>query len=244
MMKPICIFLITVGCLLAAGDDAAKPADITSAQLGDILKELREIHVLLAKQQQAAVPQPAPPLEKAKVSASGYSLGRADAPLTLVEFADYQCPFCRQFHSTVFQRLKKEYIDTGKVRFVSRDLPLDMHSNALAAAEASRCAGDQNRFWEMRDALITHADHLEAASLTGYAQQLGLKMDQFQSCMSSEKFVPEIRADIAEAAGVQILGTPAFVLGKTSSTAFEGVKLIGAQPYEAFVKALSGQETK
>lgn len=241
MIKSICIFLITIGSLMAAGSDPATPADGTSAQLSDILKELRQIRMLLEKQQQTAAPQPTPPTERAKVSAKGYSLGRADAPLTLVEFADYQCPFCRQFQSTVFQRLKKEYIDTGKLRFISRDLPLDFHSNALTAAQASRCAGDQNRFWEMRDALIAHADRLEPASVTGYGQQLGLNMEQFQSCMSSEKYVPDIRANIAEATGAEIQGTPTFVLGKTSSTAIEGIKLIGAQSYEVFTKAIGEQ---
>src|SRR5436309_2535217 len=83
------------------------------------------------------------------------SIGRPDAPLTLVEFADYQCPFCRQFHTAVYERLKTEFIETGKLRFVSRDLPLDFHSNAMAASVASRCAGDQDEFWQMRDTLIS-----------------------------------------------------------------------------------------
>ncbi len=100
---------------------AAMPGELEK----EILKELRQIRILLERQQQ---PQPAaaaaaPALETAKVSAAGYALGNKDAPLTLVEFTDYQCPFCRQFHNTVFAHLKKEYIDTGKLLFISRDLP-------------------------------------------------------------------------------------------------------------------------
>ena len=157
-----------------------------SKELGEaILEELRQIRALLQQQQQPPAPAP----ETAKVSGAGFSIGKDDAPLTLVEFTDYQCPFCRKFHATVFERLKKEYIDTGKLRFVSRDLPLDFHSNAMAAANASRCAGDQNKFWEMRETLMAHADKLEPESINDYAKSTGLNMDQFRSCIDSGKYL-------------------------------------------------------
>jgi protein-disulfide isomerase len=237
-MKTIICCLIAMAPLFGADSNGAT----TSRELGEaILNELRQIHELLDKQQQQARPQAQPPIETARISAAGFSMGREDAPLTLVEFADYQCPFCRQFHSSVYQRLKKDFIDTGKLRFISRDLPLDMHSNALAAAEASRCAGDQQKFWEMRDTLISHADKLEPASISTYAQELGVDTGRFQACMAEGKYTAAIRADVAEAAGAGILGTPAFVLGKPSSDGFEGVKLTGAQPYEVFRKAILEQ---
>jgi protein-disulfide isomerase len=209
-----------------------------SKELGQaILDELRRIHALLEKQQ--AAPAPAP--DTAKVSGAGFSIGRDEAPLTLVEFADYQCPFCRQFNSSVYERLKKDYIDTGKLRFVSRDLPLDFHSNAMAAANASRCAGDQNKFWEMREMLISHADNLEPEAITNYARTVGLEMNQFRSCVDSGKYQASIQADVSEATAAGITGTPSFVLGKTSKTGVEGVRMIGAQPYEVFEKAFIEQ---
>src|SRR5277367_6195365 len=132
------------------------PEGLTRDQADDILKELKAIHQLLERQQTAAAqPQPAPASDKVKMSVTPgwYSLGRDDAPVTVVEFADYQCPFCRKFHSETFAEIKKNYIDTGKVRYVSRDLPLDFHPNAAPAAQAARCAGEQHKFWEMHDAI-------------------------------------------------------------------------------------------
>jgi protein-disulfide isomerase len=249
-MKNITLLcILTLAPLVSANDEtkitppASKPSEGISKELGEaILNELHSIRILLEKQQPA--PQAAPAPETAKISSVGFAIGRTDAPLTLVEFADYQCPFCRQFQSTVYERMKKDYIDTGKLRFVSRDLPLDMHSNASAAAHASRCAGEQNRFWEMHDTLISHADKLDPLAIAGYAQEVGLNMEQFSACVASNKYLPSIRADIAEANAAGILGTPTFVLGKTSDNGIEGIKLIGAQPYEVFEKALTGQLAK
>jgi protein-disulfide isomerase len=219
------------------------PSNGMTRELGEaILNELRQIHHLLEQQQTAA--QPAAAQQTAKVSAAGFSLGREDAPLTLVEFADYQCPFCRQFHTAVYDRLKKEYIDSGKLRFMSRDLPLDIHNNALTAAIAGRCAAEQNQFWPMREVLISHADNLDPKAIESYARQIGLNLDQFRPCVASEKYLPSIRADIAEANAVGITGTPTFVLGKASGGRIEGVKLVGAQPYEVFTKLLNEHENR
>ena len=249
MTKNILLCILALVPVLAAQTETANttpvashPGDGISNELGQaILNELHQIRTLLEKQQQTAPPPAADP---AKLSSAGFSMGKADAPLTLVEFADYQCPYCRQFHSTVYDQLKKNYIDTGKVRFVSRDLPLDFHSNAFAAAHASRCAADQNKFWEMRDTLISHADKLDDQAIAGYAETLGLNMEHFRSCVATGKYTASIRADMAEANAAGIQGTPAFVLGKTSAAGIQGVKLMGAQPYEAFEKAVTEQSGK
>src|SRR6185312_10750795 len=102
-------------------------------------------------------------------------LGNDQAPVTVVEFADYQCPFCRKFQSESYAELKKELIDSGKVRFVSSDLPLPFHDHSMKAAEAARCAGDQGKFWEMRNTLMGTTADLSDASLDKYAQTLALK---------------------------------------------------------------------
>ncbi len=103
-------------------------------------------------------------------------LGRPDAPLTMVEFTDLQCPFCNRFATQTFDQLKKDYIDTGKVRFISRDFPLDFHPQAMPAARAARCAGDQGRFWEMRTTLVKNAGQLSPAYITQTASSLKLDM--------------------------------------------------------------------
>src|SRR6266699_2891633 len=132
---------------------------ITREQADAILAELREIRRLLGQQQvqmQRALPLAGLPISKIQMTVrSGWqAIGRDDAPVTIVEFTDLQCPVCRRFHAETFPIIKKNYIDTGKVRFVSRDMPLEYHQYALKAAEATRCAGDQGKFWELRGAIL------------------------------------------------------------------------------------------
>jgi protein-disulfide isomerase len=126
--------------LTLAGKDP-KAEGITRQQADQILDELRQIRQLLEQQQaKAAEPKQDGP-KRAKLNLqTAPMMGSKDAPLTMVEFTDFQCPYCRQFYATTFAELKKNYIDTGKMRFYSRDLPLDFHPNAMRAAEAGRCA--------------------------------------------------------------------------------------------------------
>ena len=231
-----------------AGSVTNIPEGMTKEQADAILNELRQIRLLLEKQQQQASPAPTPtaaPSEKVQIrTAGGYSLGRSDAALTLVEFTDYQCPFCRQFHDTTFQQLKKNYIDTGKLRFVSRDLPLEFHNNAFKAAQAAHCAGEQDKFWQMRDILIANSTNLGQDAILTYAQQLALDMNRFRLCLDSGKYLAEIQRDIAEAGSVGISGTPTFVLGRASEGAIEGIRIVGAQPYAAFDRIISEYSSK
>src|SRR5207249_4237126 len=127
------------------------------------------------------------------------SIGRSDAPVVMVEFTDYQCPFCQRFHMTAFNDLKREYIDTGKIRYVSRDLPLPMHPHAMSAANAARCAGEQNRekFWEMRHRLIVNANQLGTDKYTALADELKLDRAAYLSVPSwlrSEEHTSELQS--------------------------------------------------
>lgn len=164
----------------------------------------------------------------------GPFLGSPDAPLTLVEFSDYQCRFCKQFHSATFDQLHRDYIDKGKLRFLSRDLPLDMHANAGRAAQAARCAGDQGQFWKMRDTLIANAANLDSEALLNYAESLYLDVAKFSACLDSQKYKSEVQKDIDQAGSLGIIATPAFVLGKTTAEGVDGVKFLGAVPYATF----------
>jgi len=220
------------------------PEGMNKEQADAILNELRKIRQLLEKQQHLAAPQvvaqTAPPPQKVSmgVSKDWHSIGDNDAPVTIVEFADYQCPFCRHFHTTAFGDLKKNYIDTGKVRFVSRDFPLDFHPFAMKAAVASLCAADQGKYWEMRDALISNSADLSPEALQKYAQGLSLDMNSFRTCLDSGKHKSEIQKDQADAAALGISGTPTFVLGRTSGDKLNGLVLSGTQPYSTFDSAI------
>lgn len=214
-------------------------------ELDAILDELKQIRQLLADQNKyitqrtpAPVPQPAqaPAVENVslKVEPGWEVMGRDDAPVTIVEFADFQCPFCQKFHKDSFAQLKKEFIDTGKVRFVSRDMPLDFHPFAQSAAEAARCAGEQGKFWEMRDTLISHAPDLQADKILSYASDLKLDTAAFKTCVDANKYKDVFAKDSAEAAKLGISGTPSFVIAKTTKDELHGLKVVGALPYTAF----------
>jgi protein-disulfide isomerase len=213
-------------------DKPAQEQGISREQADAILKELREIRLLLEKQQHAPADSGSSKV-KLKID-GGYYLGSKDAPLTMVEFTDYQCSFCRQFHMSTFPELRKKYIDTGKVRFLSRDLPLDFHQNAPKAAEAARCAGDQGQFWGMRELLITNAAKLSPDDINGYAQGLKLDMKAFKSCLDSEKYKDSVRNELVEAASLKVEGTPTFLIGKTTPEGVEGEFIMGAIPLAAF----------
>lgn len=181
----------------------------------------------------------AEPMTRARLEIqTGPWLGDKSAPVTIVEFADYQCGFCRQFHLRTFPEIRKKYIDTGQVRFVSRDLPLGFHANALRAAEAARCAGDQGQFWPMRDTLITNAGNLSEAAILSCAGKLGLKRKPFRSCLTSGKYRQAIQSDLAEASALHIDGTPTFIVGKSTAEGVDGVLLEGSQPLQAFEAVL------
>jgi protein-disulfide isomerase len=224
------------------------PEGMSRDQADAILNELKAIHQLLVAQgpMQAAAPAPAnaPTIAPTAAAASDkvqmkmasgwHWMGRADAPVTIVEFADYQCPFCRKYHTETFTQLKKNYIDTGKVRFVSRDLPLSFHANAEKAAEAAWCAGEQNKYWQLRDTMIDNSSDLSPDAIVKYAQTNGLDMASFKVCAQAEKYKAEIQKDMADAGTVGISATPSFVIGKTATDAIDGDRVVGAVPESVF----------
>ena len=218
---------------------AAEPG-ITRKQADEILNELRQIRELLEKQA-ANPPQPqgGEQITKAKIGIDGsYTMGSKDAPLTMVEFTDFQCPFCQRFHVTTFSELKKNYIDTGKLRFVSRDMPLDFHPNAMQAANAGRCAGEQGQFWAMRDLMNSNPEKLDMNNLVNYAQELKLNAASFRTCVESRKYAKAIQTDMALAAKIGANGTPSFVVGKSTPDGVDGELVIGAMPYQVFDQKL------
>ena len=217
----------------------AKDEGITREQADQILNELRQIRQLLEKEgEKGAAPA------RAKLNLEGFQmLGRKDAPITVVEFTDYQCPFCRQFHTTVYGDLKKNFIDTGKVRFYSRDLPLDsIHPDAFRAAEAARCAADQGQYWKLRDTMGANPNKLDLESLLADAAELKMNVDAFRTCVQSQKYKEAVQTDVLEAMKIGAEATPTFVVGKSTPQGVEGELMVGAQPYTEFLKAFSKLE--
>jgi protein-disulfide isomerase len=217
---------------------------ITREQADEILKELKGIRQAIESLQRPGQPPagaPAPPDERVKLPKPSveYSLGRADAPVTIVEFTDLQCPFCSRFATSTFDELKKAYIDSGRVRFVSRDFPLtSLHPLAQRAAVASRCAGEQQKFWEMRTHLVRNASALTQELIREAAGEVKIDRPAFEKCLESGRFDALIQIDITDATAAGISGTPTFVIARTSSGILDGWRLVGAQPLEMFERKI------
>ena len=149
---------------------------------------------------------------RVEVAATGPARGPANAPVTIVEFSDFQCPFCSRLTPTIKQ-VEEKY--GNKVRLVFRQYPLPMHPNAQKAAEASLCAGDQGKFWEMHDAMFADQNALGVDQLKAKAASLGLKAEEFNSCIDSGKHAAAIQADMKEGSAAGVSGTPAlFINGR------------------------------
>lgn len=171
------------------------------------------------------------------------TMGENDAVVTLIEFSDYQCPFCKRHATTVMNELMESYIDTGKVRFVMREFPIpNLHARAEAASTAALCAGDQDNYWGMHDALFEDQKANTDEAFHEMAASLELDTTAFDECMSSGKFDEQISADQLAAQKLGITGTPSFVLGLTDPDDPSKVHLTryirGAQPFPTFSAAI------
>ncbi len=157
--------------------------------------------------------------------------GDPGAPVTIVEFSDFQCPYCQRAQATLKEVVAKY---GGKVRLAYRDFPLiQIHPRAHRAAEAARCAGAQGKFWEYHDLLYTDNTKLGDADLAGHAKALGLDEKQFESCLASGKYTAAVDADLRAGTNAGVSGTPAFVIN--------GVMLEGAQPASAFESVIDAE---
>ena len=152
--------------------------------------------------------------------------GDVNALVTIVEFSDFECPFCGKYVLETYPQLIKEYVDTGKVKYVFRDFPLEFHLEAQKAAEAAECAGEQGKFWEMHDYLFENQDYLGVDYLKGYAKDLGLDTKDFNECLDSGAMAEEIENDLLDGQSYGVSGTPAFFIN--------GKLISGAQPFSVF----------
>lgn len=212
-----------------------------------------ELKELLAEIKTAPVPQPAQQPSQPNVpQIFQISLdddpvkGDPNAPVTVVEFSDFQCPFCSRFFVQTLPQLQETYIDTGKVKLVYRDLPLDnLHPNARPAAIAAECADEQGKFWDYHDVLFSKqaewgGQSSDAVSETfqTYASDLGLESASFESCLSSSEISDEVNDDFVDATLYGATGTPTFFVGNEEDGF---IKIVGAQPFNAFKAIIDSQ---
>lgn len=160
-------------------------------------------------------------------------LGKSDAKVTIVEFSDFQCPYCRAFFEDTYGQIKKQYVDTGKVRIIYRDYPLSFHPAAKPAALAANCANEQGKFWEYHDKMFTEQGKqgtgtisFGANELKAWASQIGMNMSQFNSCLDSAKYAAAVDEDTKAGSAAGVTGTPSFFI--------DGELIVGAQPFATF----------
>lgn len=171
-------------------------------------------------------------------------LGDPQAKVTIIEFGDYQCPSCRLFWRDVEPRLKKEYIDTGKVKLVFRDFPIvEIHPEAIVAAVAAQCAADQGKYWQYHDKVFREQDNrgndvvrFKVADLKKWGADLRLDTAAFNRCVDSARYTDEVTKDYADGHGIGIQGTPTFFIN--------GRFIGGAQPYPVFKKVIDEELKK
>jgi len=170
--------------------------------------------------------------------------GNPDATVTIVEFSDFQCPFCKRFHETTLPLILENYVDTGKVKFVYRDFPIaGLHPNgAFPTALAAECADEQGMFWQYHDKLFQTQKNWERLAtedvvheLKTFSVELGLDTNQFNDCLDSGKYLNEVNNDLQEGASYGVTGTPGFFIG---SEEMGYIKVSGAQPYSVFQNVL------
>jgi protein-disulfide isomerase len=189
-----------------------------------------------------------PPVASAQAKFIGIDddpqLGKADAKVTIIEFGDYQCPLCRAFWRDTLPRIKKEYVETGRVRIVFRDFPIqDVHPEATMTAVAAECAEDQGKYWEFHDKVFREQDRrgrdvvrYRIADVKRWATEVGLEAAAFSECLDSERHKAEVQKDHQDGADIGMNGTPVFFIN--------GRALVGAHPFPTFQKVIEEELKK
>jgi protein-disulfide isomerase len=269
MKITIRIFAAALFALAVAGVQAQAPAPAQGDTEINLLKlemqrlrgdfEVMKGHIgrlvqyLQQRDGQSIAPQPQPQAQAAqpgaginaanvKINIAGApSLGRADAPVTIIEFSDFECPFCQRFSKSTLPEIKRDYVDTGKVRYVFMDFPLEqMHAKARKAGEAAHCAAEQGKFWEMHDMLFEQTTNLDVRRYPENAKKLNLDIAAFELCLGSGRQSARIDGGLASGRSVGISATPSFIITKTDGgeVVGGGVIIRGAQPYERYRQAI------
>jgi len=190
--------------------------------------------------QQGAQQAPAAQVDPVNVSYEGSPVkGEKDAPITIVEFSDYECPYCSRYVNSTYKQIVEKYVETGKVKYSFRNFPLGFHQNAKPAAAAALCARDQkgdDMYFQYHDLLFSDSKDLGEETLKKYAKELGLDEAEFATCLTDGKFDAQISKDMAEGQTYGVRGTPAFFIN--------GRMLSGAQPFAAFESVIEAELNK
>jgi len=232
--------LLAIGSVLGPRDVLAEIPDTDiKAAIEELKQGQAEIRKDIAEILKRLPPPPPPAIEKLGKPVALGSLaprGKAEAPLTIIEFSDYQCPYCKRHVDQTLPKLLADYVDTGKARYAFRDYPLDqIHPLAAKAAEAARCAGDQGKYWEMHDRLFANQKELQPEKLPTHAEALKLDVAAFRACLDDSRHAARVKEDLRAGEELGARGTPMFVVGTSGGDQVTtGVVIHGAQPIAVF----------
>jgi protein-disulfide isomerase len=227
------VLLIAISLQLSSVNKHLKAMDSKLGSLEDFFSKIK----------QPSPTQQAPEENEKKVPVDMKTLadddafkGSEDAPVTIVEFSDFECPFCARFYKQTLGKIEEEYIKTGKVKLVYRDYPLPFHTHAQKAAEAAECAGEQGKFWEMHNKLFEEGVKGGVESFKQFAADIGLDTEKFNDCLDSGKMAEEVQKDMKDGSAAGIRGTPGFIIN--------GQLVSGAQPFENFKRVIESELAK
>lgn len=240
--------LVAPGVIAAQERDELKALrqEVESLKAGieAVQRDLQEIKLLLHSRGAAAGPPPPVAPDNREISiADAFVKGGPGAGVVVVEFSDFQCPFCARHARQTLPQIEREYVATGKVLYAMRHLPLEaIHPDAFRAAAAAECAGDQGKFWPMHERLFGNQQALSVADISRYAGESGLDAGAFQKCLDGDTHGAKIRRDLAEAQAAGVTGTPTFFLGFAQPGGKVKVvrRIQGAHPFTVFKGAIDG----
>lgn len=217
----------------AGSYDKIKDRLVAALRQRDMQQQQEQLLARLRKESGAKVLLQPPRIDVKVSGADNPTFGPTDAPVKVVEFADFQCPFCKRSEEAV-KAIRDKY--GNQVQLVFMDFPLSFHPHAMPAANAARCAQAQGKFWEYHDALFQDQAKLDANSLKAVAKKLGLDTGKFNACFDKNQYAPEIEKDVQEGHRLNVNGTPTFFI--------DGRELVGAQPTDQFVTIIDDELAK
>ncbi|MXR68601.1 DsbA family protein [Shewanella insulae] len=249
VVASLSLLLFTTACQQTSDDKQQQELAYLKQEVGQLKQQMaimssqvKEMHTIVMKGQKLRyrnLPTQENPDEGGKLP----SLGLASANVAIIEFSDFQCPYCKRYMDNTFTKLKSDYIDTGKVKYIARDFPLGFHPKAKGAAIAANCGQKQDAYWPMRDALFKNMRQLGNKLYRDTATQLSLDMTKFTACLEDQAIMSKIKQDINYGASVGVRGTPSFLIGKLENNQLLKPKLlIGAQSYDVFKAAIDALE--
>lgn len=236
------VAVLTASEAVAQGADSAllKRLDALDETVGNLGKQIAELGKLL----RTVIPSPIEDVQPFEVGLTNAVIkGSTHAKIVILEFSDFQCPFCRQHATTTSPQVQRQLVDTGKVRYAFRNLPIEsIHPNAFKAAEAAQCAAEQGHFWEMHSRLFENQQALGILDLLGHAKSLDIDQTKFQSCVNDGRMTARIQQDLAEARRLGLTGTPTFLIGAVQPDGGVRItrRITGVQPLQIFQAAIEG----